>query len=222
MQLRRDVFLEAAEGLAGAIEQLFQNARTDVPLGSPPAQKGRPGWLFKIYLVGKTDTLIAFSEASAAVAASTLDVFTHRAAVAQIDDQIAIVRATIERIQSFQEEMRSEARAIDLNNPTERALKRLEWVKEQLDETWKQMGEETQKLEALVNEHSHRLRSLLERSMQLAVDVQKTARTALLAARLELEVSIDQSKFESAAARVDDRMTSKLSEMLQLLEASSS
>lgn len=218
MQLRRDVYLEAAEGIAGTVEYLYQNARTDVPFGTASPTKGRPGWLFKIYLVAATDTLIAFNEANAAVVAATLDVATYRLAVAQVDDEIAIVRTNIESMQRFQEEMRAQARSVDLDKPSERAVKQLEWVKEQLDQSWGHVQEEITKLKSLTSEHARRTRSLVERSMLLRVDVQKSVRAALLAARAELEIPFDGSRFEGAAATVDARMSSKVSELIALIE----
>src|SRR5260221_11700671 len=49
MQLRRDVYLEAAEGLAALLEYLQQTARTDVPFGKAETSLVRQGWLFKTY-----------------------------------------------------------------------------------------------------------------------------------------------------------------------------
>jgi hypothetical protein len=37
MQLRRDVYLSAAEGLAASVEYLNQHARTDIPFGKAVA-----------------------------------------------------------------------------------------------------------------------------------------------------------------------------------------
>lgn len=217
MQLRRDVYLEAAEGIAGSVEYLMQHSRTDVPLGAVPAPKERPGWLYKIHLVASTDTLIAFNDAGAATAAAALDVFGHRVAVAEVSDDIAIVRATSERIQRFQEEMKAEPRAIDKSVPSERTLNRLEWIQQQLDESWRQLEAETSKLDNLTREHARRSKVLVQRSMQLLGGVHKEVRAALLSARAELEMPVDVVKFQTAAASLDARMTAKVDEFLQLI-----
>jgi hypothetical protein len=217
MQLRRDVYFEASEGLAGAVDYLFQHARTDVALGAVPAPKERPGWLYKIHLVASTDTLIAFNNAGAAAAAALLDVLAHRVAVAEVADEIAIVRMSSERIQRFQEEMRAEARGVNTTIPSERTLKRLEWIQQQIDESWKQLADEARKLEALTEENARRTRDLVRRSMQLGGNVHKAVRSALLAARAELEMAIDAPRFEAAAASMDALMTEKVNDVLKMI-----
>lgn len=222
MQLRRDVYLEAAEGIAGSVEYLMQNSRIDAPLGSIPAPKERPGWLYKIHFVASTDTLIAFNDAGAATAAAALDVFGHRVAVAEVSDDITVVRAATERIQQFQDEMRAEARAVDTSVPSERSLKRLEWIQQQLDESWRQLEAETRKLDVLTQEHARRSKALVQRSMRLFGEVHKEVRRALLAARAELEMPLDADKFSAAAASLDARMTAKVDEFLHLIQEDNS
>ena len=217
MQLKRDVYLEASEGLAGTVEYIFQNTRTDLPLGAVKLPNERPGWLYKIHLVAGTDTLIAFNNAGAAAIAAALDVFTYRVAVAEVADEITIIRASSERIQRFQEEMKAEARTASVDVPSERTLKRLEWIQTQLDQSWVQLNDEAGKLERSAAEHARRTRTMIERSIVVASDVQKTVRIALLAARSELEISIDATKFEAAAASVDQRMTATMNRLLEHL-----
>jgi len=221
MQLRRDVYLEAAEGLAAILDFLIQSARPDVPLGKAAAPPGAAAWLFKAYLVATTDTLIAFTEAGAAVAGSALDLLSHRLAVTEIDDEITVARTTVDAIQKQQEQLRAEAHSVDTDKATERSVQRLEWIKQQYDIASADVNSEVQKLEGLVVEHGHRLRALLEQSMRINLRVQQPIRAALLAARSELEMYIDADKFGSAANRVDTHMFEKVNDLLKLINVSS-
>lgn len=218
MQLKRDVYLEAAEGLAGTVEYVMQHTRTDVPLGAVSPPTNRPGWVFKIHLIAATDTLIAFNNAGAAAAAAAMDVFTHRISVAEVADEIAIVRSGIERLQAFQEEIKAEARAVDVNSPSERGLRRLEWIQEQLDQSWAQIKRETDRLEQLTTEHADRTRALVKRGLSVSADVNRAVRIALLAAREELEMEMDKLKFEAAVSELDQRMTVTIDAVLDRIQ----
>jgi uncharacterized small protein (DUF1192 family) len=217
MQLKRDVFLEAAEGLAGTVSYVMEHTRTDLPLGSVKPPTDRPGWLFKIHLVASTETLIAFNTAAAAAAAAAMDVFTHRIGVAELADDIAVVRTTIERIQAFQEELKAETRAMNIDVATERTLKRIEWLQQQLDDSWAQMKVQTTELERLTGDHAERTRALVRRGFIVSADVNRAVRTALLAARAELEVPIDIAKFEVSASGIDRNMTQTIDTVLERL-----
>ncbi len=216
LQLRRDVYMEAAIGLAASFDSLRQHARPDVPLGS--ISSNSPSWLYKLHLVADADTIIAFNAAQAAVASAMLDILSHRIALAETDSEILATRTSIESLQRFQEQMRSDSRAIMGESPSERGVKRLEWLKEQIDESWKHVNTDTDKLSELVVEHSRRLRMLAERSVSSAVEIQKVVRAALLKARAELEIDLDASRVEAAAAQLDAVMAAKISDTLKLLD----
>lgn len=218
MQLKRDVYLEAAEGLAATVDYVMQNTRADIPLGGVKPPNERPGWLYKIHLVAATDTLIAFNDAGATAAAAAMDVFTYRITVAELADDIAIVRSAIDRLQQFQEEMRSEARNMNIEVPSERNLQRLEWIQQQLDESWVQLKAETDKLERLVDDHASQTRALVKRGLVVSADVNRAVRVALLAARSELEMEIDVARFQLAAAELDRKMSSVMDQVLERIK----
>jgi hypothetical protein len=221
MQLRRDVYLGAAEGLAGFIEYLNQHARADIPFGKAALPVGAAGWLLKTYRVAGTDTLIAFNEASAAVATAAIDMTAHRLAVQQADDEIAVERGEVERIQRFMDDMLSEIKAADTEHPTETTLKRSEWAAEQHSIANARLVEELAKLDELTSEHARRLKTLMERSIRINTKIQKPIRAALLAARSELELKLDAGKYGSAAAELDMRMSAKVQELIDLIEIAS-
>src|SRR3978361_2153507 len=104
MQLKRDVYFEATDGLAALLEYLQQSSRSDTAFGKADMSLIRQGWLLKAFLVANTDTLISMNEASASMASAILELIPLRLEVPQIDDDITVVRATLERIQQAQDE----------------------------------------------------------------------------------------------------------------------
>lgn len=218
MQLRRDVYLSAAEGLAASVEYLNQHARTDIPFGKAVAFSGMVGWLFKTYLIADTDALIALNEASTLIAAAIVDIAPYRLAVQQVEDDIAIARTGVESTQRFMDEMRSDIKNADVQNPTEANLRHVEWAAAQHDVATKQLKEQLNKLEMLTDEHARRVKHLIEKSIAINRDVQKPVRDALLAARAELEVDVDRRKFASAAAAWDARASAKVAQLIALID----
>lgn len=218
MQLRRDVYLEAAEGLAALLEYLQQTARTDVPFGKAEASLVRQGWLFKTYLVASTDTLIAMNHANATVAAAMLDLVSYRLAVVEIEGDIAIINASLKSIEQFQNEIREEARVLNAAPVSVDSVNRMKSLNERFDATWQRHQEEAHKLEVMTEEHARRLRLLLQRSMAVGLDVQTGIRSALLAARSELGGSIDLDKFGPAASAVDAKMRERVAQTIELIK----
>jgi hypothetical protein len=218
MQLRRDVYFEAADGLGAAVLYLSQVARADAPLGStlpPPVS-----WFYKLHLVAKTETLIAFAQASNAVTSASVDLAAWRLRVMEVNDEIQLVKDNVDRIQRFQDDVRSETRLVMRETPSELSVKRLESLKQQMDDSRVETGNEAQKLTALTDEYGRRTRTLLEHSLLVAAEVQRSVRAAFLAARAELEISIDMGRLSAASSALDVQMSAKISELIKLIDVS--
>lgn len=216
MQLRRDVYLEAAEGLAAILDYLNQHGRVDVPLGKASPPSGAASWLFKAYLVANADTLVALTRAGTAVAGAAMDLLPHRLAVSEAEDDIALTRSKIEGLAQLQEQLRVEASAIASEAPTERALQRIQGIHEEYQLAQNDRDAEAQNLTRLVNEHARRLRILLEHVTKTNLEVQEPIRRALRAARSELELTIDEERFRRATADIDARMVEKVRKLSKL------
>jgi hypothetical protein len=218
MQLRRDVYLEAAAGLAAFLDFLNQYGRADVPLGKAALPPGAAGWLFKAYLVASTDALVALNQAGAAVGAAALDILGHRLAVSQAEDDIAVTRTAIDDIRQLQQQLLAEARSLETAIRSEQVAQRQQWIVEQYQLASDRLVKETQQMDAFVSEHGRRLRVLLERLITINVEVQQPVRSALLAARSDLEFPIDRTKFDLVTARVDMEMSQKVRNVISLIE----
>jgi|GEM_PF-5237116 len=221
IQLRRDVYLQAAEALGGTLDDFFRITRADTPLGE---EANRPqthsGWLNKIPLVAeRAETAMAFSRASAAVAAATLDVLAHRVAVAETNDDIKLVNGEIARIQSYQQQIKDIASAAERDEPTPQLLHRMEDLAGQLEKTWPMLDDAAKRLDALTSTHWVRVRALLERAISLGLSAQQHIRQAQLSAREELEMPPFEIDYLSEMDRIDREMISKLRATLPNIES---
>jgi len=216
MQLRRDAYFEAADGLAAALLYLSQVARADQPLGTAPPPS--MAWFFKLHMVATTNTLIAFAKAGNAITSASIDMAESRLRVAEVTDDIQLIKDTLGRIERFQEDVRSESRLVMREVPSELNVKRMDSFKQQMDVSWNQMAAEGQKLATLVDEHARRTRTLLERSLVAGSIAQRHVKAAFLAARSELEMTIDLDRLAAAVATLDSEMSAKIEELISLIK----
>src|SRR5438270_7030456 len=205
LQLRRDVYLHAAEALGGSLDDFFQITRADTALGEQPtSMRAHNGWLNKIPLVAeRAETATAFSKASAAVAAATLDVLAHRVAVAEVNDDIKLVNSEIERIQAYQQQIKEIAASSERDEPTPQLLQRMERLATQLEKTWAMLNDAADRLSHLTDIHWVRMRALLERAIDLGLSSQQVVREAQLMARSELEMPPFDSSYVAEMDRID-------------------
>src|SRR4028118_834257 len=88
MQLRRDVFLEAAEGLSGSQQFFFRFANTAIPFNQiGDVQSSKPGWLNKLHMVATIDTIEAFAKADLILGRSSFDLLRRRNLLQMAHDQ---------------------------------------------------------------------------------------------------------------------------------------
>jgi hypothetical protein len=220
LQLRRDVYIQAAEALGGSLDDFFRMTRADTPLGEEGDQtRTHGGWLNKVPLVAeRAETAMAFSKASAAVAAATLDILAHRVAVAEVNDEIKLVNSEVSRIQAHQEQIRGIAASIERDEPTPQLLVRFESLAEQLEKTWPLLETAAKRLDGLVEAHWVKTRVLLDRAITLGLNSQQLIRRAQLAARAELEMPPFKIDYVAEMDQIDIEMIEKVRATLASIE----
>jgi hypothetical protein len=220
LQLRRDVYLQTADALGGSLDDFFRMTQADTPLGEQAnVARAHNGWLNKIPLVAqRVETAMAFSKASAAVAAATLDILAHRVAVAEVSDDIKLVNSEMARIQAYQQQIKDLAASMERDEPTPQLVQRFEHLADQLKKTWPMLDDAAKRLDDLTNVHWARTRGLLERAITLGLNSQQLVRQAQLAAREELEMSPFEIDYIAEMDRIDREMIAKVRETLTGIE----
>lgn len=200
------------------LEYLQQNARCDVPFGKAEASLVHQGWLFKTYLVADTHTLIALNSANTAVASAALDISKHRLAVQEVQDDIATATELARALERQQEDVRSRSRALSLGNSTELSAREIDSLSQQLDNLWAEHRVAMSRLDGLTNEHAKRVQSLVQHGAEIAGNVQAIIHEALLAARSELEISVDRQKLDASRAANDAILRGKVAELMKHIQ----
>jgi hypothetical protein len=218
MQLRKEVFLEAAEGVAGT-EYFTRLANTEIPLTDVSAPPGKAGWLNKLQTVASAEAIEAFYDANAAVGAAAFDLFHRRIAIDQIKSRIDNTNQRIETIQAVQQRIREAAAATAQDQPTPEVLQQLQARQRDWDQSWVEIGRLGQEVDASYDERFRQQLSLLETAVQYSLGYQKKLRKALFTLRLELGLPIDHAKLETALDRIDAEMLPKFQHLVELMKA---
>jgi hypothetical protein len=223
MQLRRDVFLEAAEGVSGSQQFFFRFANTDIPFSKPgDVQSSKPGWLNKLHIVASIETIEAFAAADRVLGRSSFDLLRRRNLLQMTDDQIKITQQSAEHTTNYQNEMRQEIRRIASEPPTERSVSRAEWARDNYLEAQKQLADLASTLEQLVNQRWALQRTLFEKSSEYYAEFQDYLSDALVALRGEIDLPIDLTRFKRVMAEHNASVREEVRKMLDDVEADES
>lgn len=217
MQLRRDVFLEAAEGVAGTVEYFMRFANVDIPITDVTSSNVRPGWLNKLYTVASLGSIEAFSDASATLGASAFDLFRRRLPLEDIKGKLAAANQQIEMMKVAQQGIREAAATLNNQPPTPDILDRLNLVQQHWEQSWAELERLNEIVAALLAQRVRLQRELLETAVSYSSEYQKKLRKALVALRTELDIPIDQAKFETSMGRIDAEMLQSLRRYLTRL-----
>jgi hypothetical protein len=213
MQLKRDVYLEAAEGIAGSIEYYFALANADIPL-IQLSQPKKQAWLNKVYTVASMDTIAAFTAASGQLGVSTFDLLKFRIAVEIVSTEVNGVNARIETVKSFQQQLRNDIATMAAQPPSEHIARQIELINTHWQQSHQDLAVLQQELMPLLNAKGKRQQELLEKAIDHFLQYQKYLRKSLIALRVELELPVDERHFEQIMDSQDARITAKLKETL--------
>jgi hypothetical protein len=218
MQLRKEVFLEAAEGVAST--DYFMNlANTEIPVNEITAPSGKSGWLNKLQTVASAEAIEAFYDANAAVSAAVFDLFHRRIAIDQIKNTIDSTNQSVETIKTLQQRIREATAAAAQDAPTPEVLQQLQAMQRDWDQSWVEIDRLGQEVSTLFDKRFRQQLELLETAVQYSLGYQKKLRKALVTLRAELVLPIDHAKLETALDRIDADMLPKFQRLLDMMKA---
>lgn len=219
MQLRREVFLESADGVAGNAEYFMKFANVDLPISELTPSNAKPGWLNKLYTVASLDAIEAFTVANAALGAAAFDLLRRRLVVEDVKNKITSVSQQIDAIKAIQQTIRDAVAATANVTPTPEVLQGRKVVQQHWDQTWREFEKLGEKNSHLLDQKVKLQRVLLEQAISYSIEYQKKLRKALVALRLELDLPIDETRLETFMAQVDAEMLPKMKELFDAIES---
>ena len=201
MHMRHEVYMQAAEGIAGSTEYFFRMANAEVPLSTIASMANNAAWITKVHTVASLETLSAFSEANAAFGVMTFDLLKLRFAVEEVTAEINALNSQNESCRALQQQLQAELNSIALQPATAATAVRARLVKELWDKTWPDLASNSQKLDSFISERWRRQRFLLEQAVLSYLDYQPKVHKAMVALRKELDLPVDEKEFIAALTK---------------------
>jgi hypothetical protein len=216
MQLRRDVFLQALEGVAGTQQFFFRFANPAIAVDKIDTSSGNAGWLNKLHAVATFETIKAFSRADAALGKSVFDLLARRVILDSIDEEITTTRGQLEWYGRFQNQVR-EGFEIFIRQPdidASRISQHAGAAAQAIQESHDQVQDLDRQLDEQIVRRRAVHRDLIEAALRYYVGYQVYLRSALVALRNELDLPIDAHEYELLGAQNAADMRSTFDQFL--------
>jgi hypothetical protein len=222
MQLKRGVYLDAAEGIAGSTDQFLRFANLDVPLGQAALPTTKPGWLNKVYVVGNIETIDAFNDAGVELGVITFELLKTRISAEDAKRQVDTINTRIESIRLFQQQLQAEVHASGAQQPSQQLLERMALTKQYWDRTWSDLEVATAELSEASKKLFEMQRKLLEESVNHYRGYQSKLQRAIVELRKELELPLNESQFNRIFTESDSKMLPKFKAFLATFDEDAS
>jgi predicted nucleic acid-binding Zn-ribbon protein len=220
MQLRRDVFFAAADGVAVGSDYFMKLANAEAPLTDLTTSSSPPsGWLNKLYTVASLETIEAFSIASASLAAFAFDLVRRRLSVEDVKGKLDAANQQIEAMKAVLQRIRESVAATASEAKTPEVLGRLEQMQHHWDQTCEELERLRRLTSTLLGDKVRLQRDLLEQAVSYSIEYQKKLRKALVALRGELEFPLDHARFEALMEGIDAEMLPKFKAVLDAIDS---
>ena len=219
MQLRRDVFLEAAEGVAGSADYFMRFANVGVPLKDLGTSEARGGWLNKLYTVASLETIEAFALAGASLGAAAFDLFRQRIRIDEVSGQIDATDQQAQNVSQALERIREEATAQAGQERTPEVEQRFQELQHHWNQMWQSLESLGLNRRTLQAQKSSLERHLLESAVDYSRTYQAKLRRAVVALRAELELPLDAQAFETTMERIDADMLPRFNALLDAIQS---
>ncbi len=219
MQLKRDVYLAVAEGLADVPRALFRFANTNVPFNQlGDFNSSQPAWGIKLNLVASIETIEALARANALLGTAYFDLLRRRNLLQQSEDQIQVTNQQIEHLKTYQEQMRELIESLRSETPTEADVSRADWAAGNFLNAQEQLGEQVAQLEAQTDRRWSLQRDLLKTTAEHYREYQLALAPAMVALRREIELPIDFVRFKKVARDHTQHVEGEISKLLNDVE----
>ena len=195
MQLRRDVFLQAVDGLAGSQQYFAAFADPGNSLEQLRQLSPSHSWGNRLHVVASLETVQAFSRAQSVLGAATFDLLQMRFAVSDLDSEVDDTRRRIDWIGSFQQQIQANLNsAISRGDRAEIEMQGRAFTTA-MEATSIEADNLRKKLTELVDRRLDLHHSLIDRAIEHATVSQPIVAVALLAVRKEIGIEIDAQEY---------------------------
>jgi hypothetical protein len=196
MALRRDVYLQAAEGLAGLQEYLAGISDTSRSMTDlAQVLRGVPGWQNKIHTVASLETITAFAEADRVFIAGCIAAIPHRYAIDQVDRRMAALEDRATQLRQYQSYLHTSLQAQLPQFPSKEAVATASQIRQAIDFVQRQIDDLEEQHCELASARSAQIRQLFRGTIGRVAEYRQLTGKALLAIRQEIDLPLDPPSY---------------------------
>jgi hypothetical protein len=220
MSLRRDVYLEAAEGIAGAPLYLVGFANADVPVESlAPLLNSKPGWQTKLHAVATLDTISAFGDADALFISTAFELIPKRHRVDELARLAAEEHEKRGQLTQFQAALHTALQTHVPQLPEVQAVAAVENIRLDIDRAQGEIVASHEREADFHDERAALIAKLLEFSVSKVAKHRLLVAKAIAAIRRELDNPVDEGAYLALTERMNQQFFSAFDPFAKQLKA---
>lgn len=215
LSLRRDVYLEAAEGLAGLQEYLGGMADPARPMDQlAQAIKGRPGWQNKIHVVASLPTINAFAEADGYFVSAAVSAIPLRYEIDQAGRQLASLQEREEQLKRYQGYLHTSLQAQIQQLPAHDAVAAANQLRQAIDRVQQDIASLESDQGQLLDQRARNMHRLLIDTLERVAQHRILTARALLAVRREIDLPLPEFEYVALMERTNREVLDSLNRLL--------
>ncbi len=216
LSLRKEVYLEAAEGLSGVQEYLgglADAARTLAELAQ--CIKSRPGWQNKVHVVASLETISAFAEADAYFVSAALSTIPLRYDLDESERRLEAAQGRKNQLQQYQSYLHTSLQAQVKLFPAHPAVVSAGQVREAIDATQGELVRLGEQVGQLLEQRAAKLKQLVEGALERVAEHRKLVATAMLAVRDEIKLPLPKDAYMDLVSRTNAEVLASMRHLLE-------
>lgn len=219
MALRRDVYLEAAEGLAGFPHYLVGLANADVPVASlEPLLNAKRGWQNKLHVIASLETIAAFAKADALFIETSFHLFPLRHKVDELGSQAEEEARQRSQLTQYQAALHTALQAEVHHGQGQENIAAVQAMRAAIDRSQEEIVASYEREAALHGERAERIKELLGLALTKVAEHRLLLGEANLAVRREIEAPVDDERYLEMMREMNDQALGAFEAFFQSLD----
>jgi hypothetical protein len=221
MNLRRDVYLEAAEGMAGTPLYLVGFANADVPVDSlAPLLNSKPGWQTKLHAVAGLETIEAFGNADALFISTSFEMMPKRHRVDELARLAAEEHERRSQITQFQGALHTALQTQVPSLPQDQAFAAAEAIRRGIEKAQSDLVASHEREAEFHGERATLITDLLEFSVSRVAKHRLLVAKGIAAMRRELDTPLDEAAYLALNEKMNRQFFSAFDPFTKQLKSS--
>jgi hypothetical protein len=216
MALRRDVYLQAAEGIAGHQHFMAALTNTEADVGTTPLQ-GPPGWQNKTHVVASLPTIAALAQADGYFVAAMAEVAPLRLVIGDVGREIAAIQERTGQLRQYQGYLHTSLQGQVHRFPAEPAVALANQLRQRIDETQREIEGLEDLRDRLGAQRAGNIARLASAIAERVAQHRILAGRAILALRREIDLPLNERGYIDLLERTNAEVLASLAKFTAMI-----